>query len=831
MKSAGIPLAWALLLPLVPVPCMAEAGPNERLGGAGSFLASHCAGCHAGAGAKGKFRIDNLAGLPAAEAAKRWGRIVARLEAGEMPPVGKTRPGEKEVAGALATLKSLLAGEARERRASGRAQVRRLNRLEYENSIHDLLHVRLPLRDLLPEDDSADGFDNGAKALSISPVHVQRYMEAAERALASAIIHGPRPETKKLSVSFGDPAENTYQNLGHAHNMPQIHVREGKVWFLGESHIEVPIHSMLLAAATRAAPGRYRVTIATHTEDEMNEPLTLYLKARHSRHEFGYFDSPLGKPAEVVIEHDFKPGDSVVMAPYNLRAIRRSRGLPNPGLSMKAQGGPALVIDSFAAEGPLHEAWPPASHEALFASVPMKAWKDMPKNARVPLGRKPTDLTPAPSDPSAEAKTLLGRFLPRAFRRPLVAAEMAPYLALVERNLSAGESFESAMLAAYQAALCSPDFLFLIENPGPLDHHALASRLSYFLTRSMPDETLRSAADAKLLGDPAVLRREASRLLDSPRSLAFLNDFLDQWLRLRDLDATMPDKELFPEFYEDLHSSKVDGLLRSSIEEETRLFFADLLRNDRGVGLIVDSGHAFLNKRLAEHYGLPPVAGARLRSVKLPAGSDRGGVLTHASILKVTANGSNTSPVTRGAWVLESILGRPPQPPPPDAGGIEPDTRGATTIREQLAKHQASATCANCHRSIDPPGFALEAFDPIGQFRQHYRATKIGTELKTVFAHGHRVKYRQGPPVDASGVLPGGQPFSGPREFKALLARETPFIARNLAAKLAAFATGQHADPGDLLELDRVVAEAARNDFGFRSLVISVIGSDIFRTK
>ena len=817
---------------LVAVALMCLGAQGQCAGPAGAFLEEHCIECHDAETQKGGFRLDHLETLKPADAAKGWGRILARLEAGEMPPVKKPRPPQADLVRTVASLKTSLAEDAKARREHGRTHIRRLNRLEYENTVRDLLHIDAPLRDLLPEDDLADGFDNGSKALSISPVHIQRYMEAAERALETAMIHGSQPEVKKLSVSFDHKDENTYQNLGHGNNTPFIKVREGKILFYNAAHIEVPIHSLLFARQTSAAPGRYRVTITAHTEDDEQQPLVLFLKTRRSKHDFGYYDAPVGKPETIVVEHTFKPGDSVVMMPYRMAAVRRVRGLSVYPVKDKPLTGPALVIDSYEAEGPLYASWPPPSHETLFGGVPLRTWKELPPDVRMPSQRKTTDFTPVSDQPEADARRLLGRFLSRAFRRPVSEEELQPYLAMVHDRLERKESFEVAMFDAYRAVLCSPDFLFLVEEPGPLDDHALASRLSYFLTRSAPDEMLRAAADRKQLRDPVILRREAERLLASPRSEAFVNDFLDHWLRLRDLDATMPDKDLFPEFYENWQSATVDGLLRKSIIDETRFFFTDLLRNDGSLLHLLDSDYTFLNSRLAEFYGLPPMTGVALRRAQLPADSVRGGVLTQASVLKVTANGANTSPVLRGGWVLESILGRPPQPPPPDAGAIEPDTRGATTIREQLLKHQSNATCANCHRQIDPPGFALEAFDPVGQFRTYYRATEVGVELKNVFnSHGHRVKYRQGPPVDASGVLAGGQTFDGPREFKRLLRKEAPFVARNLAAKLVTFATGHHTEPGDVLALDRVVAEAAKRDLGLRTLILAAIGSEIFRNK
>ena len=425
--------------------CVSDLARAATAGPLRPFLDTHCAECHDADTQKGKFRVDQLDTLKPADAVKSWGRILTRLEAGEMPPAKKPRPPQAELSNVLATVKAALASEAKARRNDGRTHIRRLNRLEYENTVRDLLHIETPLRDLLPEDDLADGFDTGEKGLSISPVHIQRYMDAAERALAAAVIRGPRPELKKVSVSFADPAENTYQNLGHAHNACSIHVRDGKIWFFSEAHIEVPIHSMLFGAMTKAAPGRYRVTVTTHTDDDQQQPLALFLKARRTKHDFGYFDAPLGKPASVVVEHDFKAGDSVVMMPYNLREIRRARGLKSPGPSSPAQGGPALVIDSFTAEGPLYPSWPPPSHEALFAGVPMKAWKDLPKGVRVPASSKNTELTPASDKPEADAKRLLARFLDCAFRRPVSDADVQPYLAIVRDRLGKTESFESAL--------------------------------------------------------------------------------------------------------------------------------------------------------------------------------------------------------------------------------------------------------------------------------------------------------------------------------------------------------------------------------------------------
>ena len=334
---------------------------------------------------------------------------------------------------------------------------------------------------------------------------------------------------------------------------------------------------------------------------------------------------------------------------------------------------------------------------------------------------------------------------------------------------------------------------------------------------------------------PDVLRSEVARLIASPRFEAFVDDFLAQWLNLREIDATTPDRDLFPEYFVGIHDGRQDMLLHNSIVEETRAYFRDLVERDLGAAMLVSAPHAFLNQRLAEHYDLPPVKGAALRRVDLPADSVRGGLLTQASILKVTANGANTSPVLRGAWLLERIVGTPVPPPPPNAGGIEPDTRGATTIREQLAKHQSVKTCAGCHQKIDPPGFVLEAFDPIGRYRDYYRTTETGEKLPDarVFygAHYGGVKYLKGSsgrhPQRTSRRCRGRRCprlQGGPR-------RPAELLARSLVRKLATFATGASVEVGDELVVDAILKKSQPSGFGLRTLIHEVVQSELFTWK
>jgi hypothetical protein len=432
----------------------------------------------------------------------------------------------------------------------------------------------------------------------------------------------------------------------------------------------------------------------------------------------------------------------------------------------------------------------------------------------------------------ADAENILRALLPRAFRRPTTEAELAPFVKVVEQLFAEGATFEEALRGGIKAVLCAPGFLYLVERPGPLDDHALASRLSYFVWSTMPDDELLAVAGRGDLKKPEVLRAQTERMLADPRSRAFVTNFTGQWLSLREIDRTTPDSRLYPEF---------DPLLRWSMLEETRRFFAELLTANLSVNNFVDSEFTFLNRRLAKHYGIPGVEGLELEKVPLEPEYRRGGVLTQAAVLKVTANGFATSPVVRGVWVNDHILGTPIPPPPPGVPAIEPDIRGATTVREQLAKHREIATCASCHVKIDPPGFALEEYDVIGGYRENYRALRDTPvknpaldEFPAIAKWIAPIPYqcdRLGPAVDAGDVLPDGRKFSDLAEYKQLLLADPDRMARTLAEKLTIYATGGGLDYGDRDELERIVAASRASGYGLRSLVHEVVQSKLFVTK
>ena len=833
-----------------------------------AFLELNCYDCHDEGTRKGGMRIDNLPlNLADAAAAEKWGRILSRLEAGEMPPPDQDPPPRAEVEAVMTSVKHALAAEAKMRRTDGRARIRRLNRREYENTVRDLLGIDVALRGLLPADDRADGFDTASKALHISPVHIQRYLDAANLALETALMRGPKPAASLHRFSYDSEQEERFF-AQKAYGRMMV-CREGELQFYAEPGIEHPAFLRQFSELTRKQPGRYRVRVAARTLDAQGQSVVFGLRTagpnqRLGIESLGWFDAPPETATGFEVEAVFAPGDTIIVEPYRLNDMRRQRGFSQyaPGddpiiarrtvlKNPQPPTGLALGIPWVEVEGPIVETWPPLGHQRLFGNLKGVSLADLPTEIVTPgvseQMRKSSQLTPVSAQPEADAAHLLRSFMPRAFRRPVTDDEIEPYLGLVTAAIERSESFESAMLAAYRAVLCSPDFLFLVEEPGLLSNHALAARLAYFLWRTAPDDRLRSAADRGDLHRTDVLRREVDRLLDSPRSATFIRDFLDHWLHLREIDATMPDRELFPEFYvvDGGKNFKEDGLLHASLLDETRRFFSDLLENDSSLLQLIDSDFTYLNSRLAAYYRLPPVTGAALRRISLPPGSVRGGVLTHGSVLKVTANGSHTSPVVRGVWFLENMLDRRPPPPPPDAGSIDPDTRGTTTIREQLAKHQRSASCAACHRVIDPPGFALENFDPAGQWRDAYRVlpgpgASTPPQLQAPAFAGENLRGRDilgpmtfvdGAKVDASGELPNGQAFTGVKDFKRKIANQPDAVARALASKLLTFSTGQHTEPGDRLEIDAIVARARERQYGLRTLLHAVVQSELFRHK
>jgi hypothetical protein len=486
---------------------------------------------------------------------------------------------------------------------------------------------------------------------------------------------------------------------------------------------------------------------------------------------------------------------------------------------------PGMALEWIEIEGPLFEQWPPQSVSRVFGDSSVRKLEK--KGAWTQNGPIAYEL--APENPKSASADAIQRFAQRAFRRPLQDGQADRFIALAHSELDSGRTYEQAMRVALRSILISPKFLMLEESPGKLDVYALASRLSYCFWSSPPDEELLELAKSSKLSEADVLRAQVDRLLDSPRGREFIVSFAGQWLDLFQIDATTPDAKLYPEY---------DDLLRDSMVAETQWFFRELLQKNLPIGAIIDSDFVMIDRRLAEHYSLlgefhlsdPNLYGEEIRRVQLPQDSPRGGIMTHASVLKVTANGTVTSPVLRGAWILRRLIGHPPSPPPP-VNAIEPDTRGATTIREQLSKHRDSQTCNRCHREIDPPGFALESFDVIGGFRENYRSVGEGTPPKAKL-HGRDIwEFKLGKPVDPSGETSDGVPFSNIESFRNTLLRDQGQISRSLVEQFATYATGSAISFADREEIDRIAAEVRINGAGVRTLVHRVVASKLFTHK
>ncbi|MBI3858340.1 MAG: DUF1592 domain-containing protein [Planctomycetes bacterium] len=765
------------------------------------LLVAHCYGCHSDRAEKlkGDLRLDRLAPDFVAEPArKQWLSVLERTASGEMPPKGKPRPAEAEVR----TLSEWIragneTAQAARRAAQGRVVYRRLNRVEYENTLRDLLGVEIELKDLLPPDTSAHGFDNVGDALHVSSFLLERYLEAAETALGVAIANGPPPPLIKKRYSLKDShqvkttTESVYRKIDDT-----VVMFSSSAW-----------NSIVLYGFYPPDRGRYRFRISTSAVQSEGKPVVYRIDAGSMQmggrpnHLVNYFDAPAGEPAVIEFTDTLEARSTIRIHPYGLAGAQQVNKV-----GADAWTGPGLAVQWVEVEGPLSDPWPPASHTRLFGDLPQ---------AKVAGNR----LEVVSKDPLSDAARILRGLARRAFRREVSDADIEPYLDLVRRTLDQNRTFEQAVRVGLGALLVSPELLFLREKPGPLDDFALAARLSYFLWSSTPDEELLSLAGQGKLRQAEALRGQVERLLKDPKASAFVENFIGQWLALRDIDFTEPSHILYPEY---------DEMLKVSMVRETQLFFAELLKSDLGVSNLIASDFSMLNGRLARHYGIPGVEGWEFRKTPLPPESHRGGVLTMASVLKVTANGTSTSPVLRGAWVLERILGTTPPRPPADVPAVEPDIRGATTIREQLAKHRQTPACAGCHAKIDPPGFALESFDVIGGWRENYRTTGRG---QPVTLEGRRMPYLKGPKVDPSDALPDGRPFKDIDELKQLLLKDPEAIVRALTVKLVTYGTGGAPEAADRAGIDAVVARTRDRNYGLRTLVHEIVQSRLFRDK
>ena len=810
-----------------PTPASAEV-PGEVV----ALVEKHCVDCHGGTNPDAGLDLARLAfDLSDPHGFSKWVRVHDKLEAGEMPPPDADQPSPDERRAAVSTLhKTLHAASVARQKTEGRVALRRINRTQHENTLNDLLGVSIHLGDVLPDDGSVGGFDNVSEGLDVSSTHLVRYQQAADLALDAAI--ATRPPKKLVYRRTGK--ETPEKHGGFLQLMDKFVRLDGERLNV---YIGLPGHISIQSDEVPQT-GRYRLKIVAQAINTGGRPLPLEVRVMQTIHHregrtLATFNAPPDRPGVFELEAVLDTLNGIRINGWQLpgeNIVReRLKGKPLD----ETYTGPGFAFELMELEGPLGE-FPSPSHKRLFGDLPLKP-ASVVKAERA--GQSPPEirenrsdddwrrdpLIPVSTDPQADGQRLLRAFLPRAMRRPVDDATLAYYVGLFQERLDKGFEFHTALRSTYRAILTSPYFFYFREQPGPLDDYAIASRLSYFLWSTLPDDELTALAARGELRKPAVLRTQVERMLGDDRSQRFIENFTGQWLELRKINATTPDPNLYGEF---------DAFLLWSMSRETQMYFGEILQHDRSVAEFVHSDWTMLNSRLAKHYGIDGVHGGELRRVSLPPNAHRGGVLTHASILKLTANGTTTSPILRGKWVLEKIIGTPPAPPPPDVGAIEPDIRGATTIRQQLEKHKAIAACATCHKHIDPPGFALESFDVIGGWREFYRVSDHHTSTGHVPLphYPERIVWR-GPDVEVGGVTAQGREFHNIDDYKSLLLEDKEQLARNLARQLLVFGTGADVQFADR-EVARSIATRTRErNYGLRSLVHEVVQSPAFLTK
>ena len=849
-----------------------------------AFFQKHCMDCHDSDARKGGLDLTALAvKMDDAQNFSQWVKIHDRVRAGEMPPKKELRPPEKDIDPVMSALsKDLLTADITRQQRDGRAHLRRLSRVEFENSLRDLLAMpALKVKESLPADGKSHGFDRLAGALDMSYVHMESYLAAVDKALNDALCPLPeKPAVSKFRYSpwhlcrkDGKECESSIgQAIREKTAIPMIGMTRDETFAAPFSHVIVDAEPKATAVGLfRHEDADYRTSMTA-----MHPMLSGFYHLRVSAYSFGWdgtkivptdrhgalgwgihstgehfgtVDLPPNKAEERVVTAWLERGGGMTHGTDdNLRIIAAScenfRDFAhgkNKDVLGPMSPAPGVAVEWLEIEGPLNEQWPPASHVALFGDLPVKVWTKefgvpkpaqqkwpqgnvggFPKDIYGERGEKRPIVYVESKEPQKDAERLLRTFLPRAFRRPVTDPEVAFYTTQVKQRIDGGAAFQDAMIAAYRAILSSPEFLLLREPAGKLDDFLIATRLSYFLWSSTPDAELTALAAKRELSKPAVLRAQTERLLNDPKAARFVDDFLGQWLTLREIASTQPDRKIYPEFM---------PWLQEAMLLESKTYFADLLKRDLGVTHLVQSDFTWLNEPLARYYGIEGVHGWDMQRVALPAGSRRGGFITQASVLKVTANGTTTSPVKRGAFVMEKILGVVPTPPPPDAGAIEPDVRGATTVREQLEKHRRNTTCAGCHQKMDGYGFALESFDVGGEWREKYRATGGPGAKEKKMVHGHRVEYQFGLKVDCSGTMPDGRAFKDVDELRKLLAADPEQLARAFAGHLLTYSTGAEISFADRAAVDAILKKAKPTNYGLRSLIHEIVQSELFRTK
>ena len=740
-------------------------------------LDRYCVACHNSTVASGGLALDQLDPADPSLAPQSWEAVVRKLRHRHMPPPGVPRPDEATYDALIRELTERLDDYAANNPNPGReGAFRRLNRTEYRNAIRDLLALDIDVHSLLPRDESSHGFDNITG--EVSATLLERFLSAARRISRLAIGTAPSSVGGELIV------------------LPVDLTQEARF-----SELPFGTRGGTLVRHIFPVDGEYeiRITLSRDRNEQIEglyhpHAVELTLDGRHIRQ---FTVVPPGQRDHSDVDKHLVAGIPIGAGPHEIGAtfLKKSSAL------IETQRQPYLARFNM----DRHPRTQPAVYSvSIVGPYDAKGPGDTPSRRRI--------FSCYPSSTSEEdecAEQILSRLVRRAYRRPLKGTDLEKPLEFFRQGRERA-GFEGGIETALRALLVSPEFLFRTERdpadgtgrPYTVSQHELASRLSFFLWSSIPDDELLRVAEDGGLRDENSLERQVRRMLRDSRSQALVDSFAGQWLYLRNVDSVVPDRRLFADF---------DDNLRKAFRRETELLFETILREDRSIVELLGADYTFLNERLAKHYGIPHIYGDHFRRVELDPDGVRGGLLTHGSVLTVTSYANRTSPVVRGKWVLANILGTPPRPPPPEVPDLGEETHSEKprTLRERISEHRENPACAACHDIIDPVGFALENFDAVGRWRTH----------------------DEGAPVDASGMLPDGTRFSGPADFRKALLDRPQLFASTAAEKLLTYALGRGLEYYDAPAVRKIVRDAQQQDYRFSSMVLGVVRSTQFQMR
>jgi len=788
------------------------------------FMNKYCSDCHNNDKQKGKVNLEPINEFQAnLKSVELWQEMYNQLDDGDMPPEDEKQPSQEEKDKIMLWISSQIDSKRDEMKRAAVTHLRRLNRVEYDRTIGDLLKINTSLNSLsqnFPADDVKENLKNNGEALQVSSFHMAAYIEAAEKAIDKAVMFGEQPErvrytylppykksnnvlkaaraigknkfidlVEQRSYVFHPEQENGVPESGYYKVTAKVQSRNRK-HNLGTKGFPIPQENLLRASIVLSNPksgdaNYYTASDKTAEEFELPDQEIVEISGKYWI-EKGY-TAKIGFPTSV---SKFKAAKRMGIDPKKFKQFFKgeqsaySKFLNSQKVMM--DHGPVVRVFEVNIEGPFYDQWPKASQQNLFGSQRLE---DLDLNESI------------------------DSFAEKAFRRPIHSDDTQAIKDLMKDMNSSGYTKQETLKAGLVAVLCSPQFFYLNEKKAELDNYALASRLSYFLWSSMPDEELLVAAKKGKLSDPEELKKQALRMIQSPKVDGFVNSFADGWLQLDKLGSMPPDGKTNQVYY--LQNLEYAG------RQETIHFLRDLLVNNGNISNFLNSDYTFMNKGLANFYGLKNADSFKYDEYKKTKITDprRGGLLGQMSLLTATANGVDTTPIIRGMWVLENILGEHMEAPT-GVPAVEPDVRGAKTLRQLLEKHRKDKNCYACHKKIDPPGFALESFDHIGRWRETYNQHLSNSQFKQL---GGSVRLK----VDSKGEMSDGQKFKDIIEFKKILMTKKDQFSSTLTSKLLTYATGREIRAFEKEEVKKL----AKGKEGFRDLLISVVKSEIFRRK